>query len=69
MTKTYRLRINGREKTAVEAYSSGPGSPIHTYVLAGGDRIERFSGERWTLTVKGSAFWERKPTVDVETVN
>jgi hypothetical protein len=64
MTKTYRLNVNGSERTAVEAYSCGPNSPIHTYVLRGGDRLEQI-GQNWHLERKSSAFWEAKPVVTV----
>lgn len=58
------LTVNGKQREAVEAYSSGPNSPIHTYVLRGGDRLER-SGDSWTLERKGAAFWEPKLAVEV----
>ncbi len=64
MSKTYTVTVNGTERTAVEAYSCGPGCEIHTYVFRGGDMIQR-SGCEWTLTRKGSAFWEPKPVVEV----
>lgn len=65
MAKTYTVNVNGTERVAVEAYSCGPGSPIHTYVLRGGDRLER-CGNAWTLERKGSAFWDAKSVVSVE---
>lgn len=64
MTKTYTLTVDGKERTAVEAYSCGPNSPIHTYVLRGGDRLEKL-GDNWTLELKGQAFWEPKRSVEV----
>lgn len=67
MAKTYTLRVNGTERIAVEAYSSGPTAPIHTYVLCGGDRLER-TADVWRLERKGMAFWEPKPVVTVEAV-
>jgi len=62
----YEITVNGTKRTAVEAYSCGPGSEIHTYVLRGGDMIQR-SGADWTLTRKGAAFWDPKIAVDVAT--
>jgi hypothetical protein len=65
--KTYTLRVDGVERIAVEAYSSGPGAPIRSYVLRGGDRIERV-GDEWTLERAGQAFWESRQVVTVEAI-
>lgn len=65
MTKTYALMVDGQERIAVEAYSCGPMSPIHSYVLRGGDRIEKRGGDEWTIERKGQAFWEPKRRVQV----
>lgn len=68
MTKTYTVTVNGVERIAVEAYSYGPGQPIHTYVLRGGDRLENRCFNGWTLERKGQAFWQPKIDVTVERV-
>ena len=62
---TTTLIVSGQPRTAVEAYSSGRGLPIHTYVLRGGDRLERI-GDTWTMARKGSASWDHRPIVTVE---
>jgi hypothetical protein len=64
MAKTYKLHVDGKPRTAVEAYSSGPGTPIREYVLTGGDRLVKI-GDAWTLQTSRSAFWEPRPTVTV----
>ena len=68
MTKTYTLTVDGTKREAVEAYSCGPNSPIHTYVLRGGDRLENLSGN-WTIELKGQAFWEPKRSAAVEFIS
>ena len=60
MTKT--IEINGRQETVTNCYSSGPGTPVHTYDLTGRRWVREIAGA-WMLHEDGS--WPRAVTVKV----
>lgn len=47
MMKT--VKVNGRERTVVNYYTSGPGTPINSIDLKGGAYLMRI-GDTWKLT-------------------
>lgn len=52
MAKHGTVSVDGRSFEVVDSLSSGPGDPIHSYILKGGDRLDQF-GRVWTLTRAG----------------